>query len=169
MINLVKDENADRETLTEIKNNSMDSITVRIINNSPYPAPEYATEGSAGCDLRANITENITVNPLQRVLVPTGIHIELPSSCEAQIRSRSGLTVKHGIVVANGIGTIDTDYRGEIKVALVNLSDEAYEIRPGEKIAQMVFSYYKQACFETCTSLDETKRADGGFGSTGNM
>ncbi len=147
----------------------MGIFTVKIINKSPYPLPEYATEGSAGCDLRANLSNNITIKSMQRVVVPTGLYIALPYCYEAQIRSRSGMTVKHGIVVANGIGTVDTDYRGEIKVALINISNEEYVIKPGEKIAQMVFSKYERAHFIKCDSLDDTLRSDKGFGSTGNM
>ena len=147
----------------------MDKVTVKIINKSEYPLPEYATVGSSGCDLRANSELPITVKPFERLAVPTGLYIQLPKGYEAQIRSRSGLTLKHGIVVANGIGTIDSDYRGEISVILVNISNEDYTISPGEKIAQMVISNYIQADFELCETLDDTSRGSGGFGHSGKL
>lgn len=147
----------------------MDKITVKALNRSLNPLPEYATKGSSGCDLRAAITEPMLIKPRQRVAIPTGLSIQLPIGYEAQIRSRSGLTLKHGIVVANGIGTIDSDYRGEICVIITNISDEDYEISPGEKIAQMVIASYVFADFELCDTLDDTQRGVGGFGHSGKL
>ncbi len=142
-------------------------MTVKIINHSPYPMPAYATPQSAGVDLRAHIPANITIAPLQRVIVPTGLHMQIPAGFEGQVRPRSGLAAKHGITVLNTPGTIDSDYRGEIKVILVNLSDKAFDIEPGERIAQMVFARHEQAVFIEAESLEESERGDGGFGSTG--
>ena len=142
-------------------------MVVKIVNQSPYPCPSYATEQSAGVDLKANLAESVTLQPLQRTLVPTGLFIALPAGYEAQVRPRSGLAAKHGVTVLNTPGTIDADYRGEIKVILVNLSDCAFTIEPGERIAQMVFARAEQAQFEEVESLDETQRGAGGFGSTG--
>ena len=144
-----------------------DKILVRIVNKSPFENPAYASIMSAGCDLQANIKEPLAVVPGEIVLVPTGIFISLPKGFEAQIRSRSGLTLNHGIVVANGIGTIDADYRGEIKVILTNISKEEYRISAGERIAQMVISEIKQAVFTDSDELDDTERSDGGFGHSG--
>ena len=129
--------------------------------------PEYKTEGSSGMDLYAAIEKEITLKPLERVLVPTGIKIELPSEYEAQIRARSGLSVKHGITLINAIGTIDADYRGEICVGLVNLSNEEYTIQPEERIAQMVIMRVEKAEIEAVTELAVSARGEGGFGSTG--
>ena len=145
----------------------MKETNVKIINKSKYPLPSYATTGSAGLDIYANLEEEMLVAPMQRVLVPTGLYIALEDGFEAQIRSRSGMSLKHGIVVANGIGTIDSDYRGEIKVILVNISNEDYIIKSGDKIAQMVINEYTRANFVEVTSLDETTRSDGGFGHSG--
>ncbi len=145
----------------------MKKKTIEIINRSPYPNPTYATVGSAGADLYANIDRPIMINQNKIVLVPTGIYIGLPIGIEAQIRSRSGLTLKHGIVVANGVGTIDSDYRGEIKVILHNISKTDYQLMPGEKIAQMIFAEFLQADFNSVEDLDETKRGSGGFGHSG--
>lgn len=142
-------------------------MTVKIINHSPYPMPAYATPQSAGVDLRAYIPAKITISPLQRAIVPTGLHMQIPAGFEGQVRPRSGLAAKHGITVLNTPGTIDSDYRGEIKVILVNLSDEAFDIEPGERIAQMVFARHEQAVFIEAESLEESERGDGGFGSTG--
>lgn len=142
-------------------------MKIRIVNHSPYPAPAYATALSAGMDLRACIEAPLVLEPLQRVLVPTGLFIALPAGYEAQVRPRSGLAAKHGITVLNAPGTIDADYRGEIKVILVNLSQETFEILPGERIAQMVIAAHVQAEWETVEVLDETGRGAGGFGSTG--
>lgn len=142
-------------------------MKVRIINRSAYPAPAYATESSAGMDLRANITEPVTIGPLERTMVPTGLHIALQPGTEAQVRPRSGLAAKHGVTVLNTPGTIDADYRGEIKVILVNLSSEPFTVNPGERIAQMVVARYEHVGWEEVESLDETVRGEGGFGSTG--
>lgn len=142
-------------------------MKVKIINTSAYPTPEYKTEGSAGMDLYANTTFETTIAPLQRVLVPTGIYIELPKGYEAQVRPRSGLAAKNGITVLNTPGTIDSDYRGEIKVILVNLSNEDFVLKPGERIAQMVVAKHERVEWEEVQVLEETERGDGGFGSTG--
>ncbi len=142
-------------------------MTVKIVNQSPYLTPSYATEQSAGVDLRANITEKMVLEPLQRALVPTGLFIALPKGFEAQVRPRSGLAIKHGITVLNTPGTVDADYRGEIKVILVNLSDQPFEILPGERIAQMVIARHETVQWEETDSLDATQRGAGGFGSTG--
>lgn len=142
-------------------------MKVKVINRSGYDLPQYATPHSAGLDLRANTEESITLLPLQRVMVPTGIFIELPDGYEAQVRPRSGLAVKHGISLVNTPGTIDPDYRGEIKVVLVNLSDVAFELVPGERIAQMVIARFERIEWELCTTLSDSNRGEGGFGSTG--
>jgi len=142
-------------------------MKVPIVNHSPYPCPAYATPQSAGVDLKANLTESITLQPLQRTLVPTGLFMALPAGYEAQVRPRSGLAAKHGITVLNTPGTIDADYRGEIKVILVNLSNEPFEIVPGERIAQMVIARHEQVEWEQVEELDATERGAGGFGSTG--
>lgn len=142
-------------------------MKVEIVNNSPYPLPAYETIASAGMDLRANITEQQQLDPLERKLIPTGLFLALPQGTEAQIRPRSGLAFKHGITVLNSPGTIDADYRGEIKVLLVNLSNDVFEINPGDRIAQMVIASYVRAEFEEKESLDTTARGAGGFGSTG--
>jgi dUTP pyrophosphatase len=144
-------------------------MKVPIVNHSPYPCPAYATPQSAGVDLKANLTESITLQPLQRTLVPTGLFMALPAGYEAQVRPRSGLAVKHGITVLNTPGTIDADYRGEIKVILVNLSNEPFEIVPGERIAQMVIARHEQVEWEPVEELDATERGAGGFGSTGKQ
>ena len=142
-------------------------MKVPIVNHSPYPCPSYATPQSAGVDLKANLEEPITLQPLQRTLVPTGLFMALPAGFEAQVRPRSGLAAKHGITVLNTPGTIDADYRGEIMVILVNLSNEPFEIVPGERIAQMVIARHEQVEWEQVEELDATERGAGGFGSTG--
>jgi len=142
-------------------------MKVKIVNLSPFDLPAYATPLSAGMDLRAHLEHPLTLGPLERAMVPTGLHIELPAGFEAQVRPRSGLAAKHGITVLNTPGTIDADYRGEIKVILVNLSNVPFTIVPGERIAQMVFARCEQARLEEALSLDETERGAGGFGSTG--
>ena len=142
-------------------------MKVQIVNRSPYPCPAYATEQSAGMDLKANLTEPVVLQPLQRTLVPTGLFIALPKGYEAQVRPRSGLAIKHGITVLNTPGTVDADYRGEVCVILVNLSQEPFEIVPGERIAQMVIARHEQVEWEPVEVLDETRRGTGGFGSTG--
>jgi len=141
--------------------------TVEIINKSEHPLPHYATEGSAGCDLRANLSENVVLKPLERKLIDTGIFIALPIGTEAQIRPRSGMAYKEGITVLNSPGTIDADYRGEVKVLLVNLSAVEATIQNGDRIAQMVIARHEVANFKEVSSLSETLRGEGGFGSTG--
>ena len=142
-------------------------MEIKIVNKSAYPLPEYATALSAGLDLKANITEPVMLKPLERILVPTGLFIALPEGTEAQVRPRSGLAAKHGITVLNSPGTIDADYRGEIKVILVNLSSEPFVINPGERIAQMVVARFERAQWVAVQELDSTERGEGGFGSTG--
>ena len=142
-------------------------MQIKIINNSRHPLPQYATPYSAGMDLRANIDEPLLLKPLQRVLVPTGLYIQLPKGHEAQIRPRSGLAIKHGITVLNSPGTIDADYRGEIRVILVNLSDEEFVINDGERICQMIIAKHEHIDWQQVESLDETERGAGGFGHTG--
>ena len=144
-------------------------MEIKIVNKSAYPLPEYATALSAGLDLKANITEPVTLKPLERVLVPTGLFIALPEGTEAQVRPRSGLAAKHGITVLNSPGTIDADYRGEIKVILVNLSSEPFVINPGERIAQMVVIPFLPVEFCESEELSDTARGEGGFGSTGKQ
>ena len=140
---------------------------VKIVNRSGQPVPAYATPLSAGMDLRACLDAPVTLGPLERTLVPTGLFIALPAGYEAQVRPRSGLAAKHGITVLNTPGTIDADYRGEIKVILVNLSNTPFEIVPGERIAQMVVARHGRVEWEEADTLDETERGAGGFGSTG--
>jgi len=142
-------------------------MKVQIINKSDYPVPSYATEKSAGMDLKANIAEPVVLKSLERAMIPTGLYIALPDGMEAQIRPRSGLAAKFGISVLNTPGTIDADYRGEIKVILVNLSNEPFTVNPGERIAQMVVARYEKVEWEEVETLDETGRGQGGFGSTG--
>ena len=142
-------------------------MKVQIVNRSPYPCPAYATPLSAGMDLKANLTEPVTLGPLERTMVPTGLFIALPEGYEAQIRPRSGLAAKHGITVTNAPGTVDADYRGEVCVLLVNLSNEPFVINPGERIAQMVIARHEKAEWVEVEALDETERGAGGFGSTG--
>lgn len=141
--------------------------TVEIINKSDHPLPHYATEGSAGCDLRANLSESVVLKPLERKLIDTGIFIALPVGTEAQIRPRSGMAYKEGITVLNSPGTIDADYRGEVKVLLVNLSSVEATIQNGDRIAQMVIASHRVANFKEVESLSKTLRGEGGFGSTG--
>ncbi len=144
------------------------SITkVKIVNKSGQPVPAYATPLSAGMDLRACLEAPVTLGPLERALVPTGLYIALPAGFEAQVRPRSGLAAKHGITVLNTPGTIDADYRGEVKVILVNLSNTPFEIVPGERIAQLVVARHERVEWEEVETLDETERGAGGFGSTG--
>tara|TARA_B100000953_G_scaffold58634_1_gene46421 strand:+ start:2112 stop:2546 length:435 start_codon:yes stop_codon:yes gene_type:complete len=143
-------------------------MEVKVINKSAHKLPHYETDFSAGMDLRANIDEPVTLKPLERTIVKTGLFIELPLGFEAQVRPRSGLAAKKGITVLNAPGTIDADYRGEIGVILVNLSNEAFEIQNGERIAQMVIAKHEQISWEEVDSLGETSRGAGGFGSTGN-
>lgn len=142
-------------------------MEVKIVNKSKHALPSYATLQSAGMDLRANLDSPIVLNPLERVLVPTGIHIALPNGYEAQIRPRSGMAAKHGITVLNTPGTIDADYRGEIKVILVNLSNEPFTIEDDERVCQMVVARYEQVSWKEVDVLDETERGERGFGHTG--
>lgn len=144
-------------------------MEVKIVNKSKHSLPEYATALSAGMDLRANIDEPIVLKPLQRVLVPTGLYIQLPEGYEAQIRPRSGLAIKHGISVVNSPGTIDADYRGEIRVVLANLSDEDFTINDGERICQMVVARHSRVEWNEVDVLDESERGAGGFGHTGKQ
>lgn len=142
-------------------------LNIPIVNRSKHPLPAYATSLSAGLDLRANLDQPVTLAPLQRCLVPTGLYIALPAGYEAQIRPRSGLALKRGITVLNSPGTIDADYRGEICIILVNLSAEPFVIEDGERIAQMVIARHEQAEWLPVEVLDETERGSGGFGHTG--
>ena len=142
-------------------------MKIKVINKSKHPLPQYATPLSAGLDLRANIDTPITLQPLQRCLVPTGLYIALPEGYEAQVRPRSGLAIKKGITVLNSPGTIDADYRGEICIILVNLSSEPFVIEDGERVAQMVIARHEQAEWEETDTLDETERGAGGFGHSG--
>ncbi|RYY56761.1 MAG: dUTP diphosphatase [Chitinophagaceae bacterium] len=147
----------------------MATIEVKIINNSAHPLPEYATKGSSGMDLRANIEEPVTLQSLQRTLIPTGLFIELPVGYEAQVRPRSGLAVKQGITCLNTPGTIDADYRGEIKVILINLSDGPQVLSPGDRVAQMVVQQVEQVSWKLVQELESTERNAGGFGHTGKQ
>lgn len=142
-------------------------MQVKIVNKSSNPSPVYATPLSAGMDIRANLQEPLTLNPLQRMLIPTGLYIALPEGYECQAHPRSGLAVKHGITVLNSPGTIDADYRGELKILLVNLSDTPFVIEPGERIAQLVVAKHEHVEWSEVEVLDETERGEGGFGSTG--
>ena len=142
-------------------------LKVKVINRSRFDLPRYATPLSAGMDVRANIDEAVILRPLERAMIPTGLSIELPEGYEMQIRPRSGLAAKHGITVLNSPGTIDADYRGEIRVILVNLSNEEFRIEAGERIAQMVVARHEQVEWELTEELAESERGDGGFGSTG--
>jgi dUTP pyrophosphatase len=145
----------------------MAELTIRIINQSVNPLPAYATDGSSGMDLRASLEADIELAPLQRCLVPTGLFLEIPAGYEAQVRPRSGLAIKQGITCLNTPGTIDADYRGEIKVILVNLSDEVQHIRHGDRIAQMVFQQVEKVNWSPVSAISETERNAGGFGHTG--
>jgi dUTP pyrophosphatase len=142
-------------------------MKIKIVNRSKHQLPAYETEASAGMDLRANLSKDIILKPLERYLVPTGLFIELPVGYEAQIRPRSGLAVKHGISLLNTPGTIDADYRGEIKIILVNLSNEDFVVKDGERIAQMIISKVEKARWVEVEELQETQRGAGGFGHTG--
>jgi len=142
-------------------------MKIKVVNRGHQPLPAYATEQSAGMDLRANISEPVVLRPMERRLIPTGLHIALPDGYEAQVRPRSGLALKHGITVLNAPGTIDADYRGEVGVVLVNLSDADFVVNDGERIAQLVIAHYEKAAFIEVESLDETERGQGGYGHTG--
>ena len=145
----------------------MKNVEVKIVNKGNQQLPAYATVLSAGADLRANIERPVALKPLERKLIGTGLYIALPEGYEAQVRPRSGLALKHGITVLNTPGTIDADYRGEVGVILVNLSNEEFTVNPGERIAQMVIAEHAQAIFMPTDSLDETERGEGGFGHSG--
>lgn len=145
------------------------NLPVKIVNRSPFPLPQYATVGSSGMDLRANISEDIVLQSLERCLVPTGLFIELPPGYEAQVRSRSGMAIKHGITCLNSPGTIDSDYRGEIKVILINLSGEEQRLHAGDRIAQLVLQKIEKVDWKEVNDLEETIRSGGGFGSTGKQ
>ncbi|HTR31646.1 MAG TPA: dUTP diphosphatase [Puia sp.] len=145
----------------------MTHINVKIINQSPFALPAYATEGSAGMDLRANLTGPVELQPLERQMIPTGIYIELPPGYEAQVRPRSGLAAKQGITCLNSPGTVDSDYRGELKVILINLSSESQVLRPGDRIAQMVVGPVARVDWEEVGEIGITARNAGGFGHTG--
>ena len=155
-------------TLSAVSGFIENIMEVKIVNRSAWPVPEYATKQSAGVDLKANIDEPVVIGPLQRAVIPTGLSVALPEGTEAQVRPRSGLAAKHGVTVLNSPGTIDADYRGEIKVILVNLSDMPFTVNPGERIAQMVIARYERVTWNEVVSLDLTERGEGGFGSTGN-
>lgn len=145
----------------------METIKVKIINRSHHPLPAYATPGSAGMDVRAFLKEPVTLGPLQRALIPTGLYMQLPHGYECQIRPRSGLAIKHGISLVNTPGTVDSDYRGEIGVIVINLSNEPFVINDGERICQMVIKSYTRVDWEPVERIDETERGDGAFGHTG--
>lgn len=142
-------------------------LKINAINRGHQPMPTYATLQSAGMDLRANLEEPVVLHPMERRLIPTGLHIALPEGYEAQVRPRSGLALKHGLTVLNAPGTIDADYRGEIGVVLINLSQEDFTINDGERIAQLVVARYEQVEFSLVETLDETERGEGGYGHTG--
>ncbi len=142
-------------------------IKIKVVNRGHQPLPAYATPQSAGMDLRANLSEPVTLHPMERRLIPTGLHIALPEGFEAQVRPRSGLALKHGLTVLNTPGTIDADYRGEIGVVLINLSQEDFIVNDGERIAQMVIARHEQGDFIVVEELDETIRGEGGYGHTG--
>ena len=147
----------------------MDKLVVKIINRSKNPLPSYATEGSSGMDLRADIEDNLTIQPMERRLVPTGLFIELPMNYEAQVRPRSGLAIKQGITCLNSPGTVDADFRGELKVVLINLSNETQTIHPGDRIAQMVIQKVEKVILTQVNEIDCTVRGEGGFGHTGKQ
>lgn len=140
---------------------------VKVINRSSNPLPEYQTAQAVGLDVRADISEAMTIAPLERIMVPTGLYFQIPEGYEIQVRPRSGLAAKHGITVINTPGTIDPDYRGELKVLLVNLSNEPFALQPGERVAQLVFARYERLAWEEAVELEATERGAGGFGSTG--
>lgn len=142
-------------------------MKVKVINRSKHPLPNYETASSAGMDVRANLDAPVVLNPMERCLIKTGLFLEIPAGMECQVRPRSGLALKKGITVLNAPGTIDADYRGEVGVILINLSNEAFTIEDGERVAQLVFAEYQQATWITTETLSETERGAGGFGSTG--
>ena len=142
-------------------------MKIKIINQSKHSLPEYGSSAAAGCDLRANLTESVTIAPLERAMIPTGLFFEIPVGFEGQVRPRSGLAAKHGLTVLNSPGTIDADYRGEVKVILVNLSNTAFTINDGERIAQLVIAKHETAEWTTAEELESSERGAGGFGHTG--
>ncbi len=142
-------------------------MKIKVLNHSRHPLPEYATELAAGLDLRANLDEPVTLAPLERALIPTGLFLEIPGGFEGQVRPRSGLAAKHGITVLNAPGTIDADYRGEVKVILVNLSNKAFTVEDGERVAQLVIARHEQIEWQEAESLEDSARGSGGFGHTG--
>ena len=144
-------------------------MEVKVVNRSPWPLPEYATMGSSGMDIRANVEDTLSIHPMQRILVPTGLFLELPNGFESQIRPRSGMAIKKGITCLNTPGTIDADYRGEIKIILINLSGEVQVIEPGDRIAQMVIQQVERITWKPVAVLNETVGHDGGFGHTGSL
>ena len=148
---------------------SMPFVEIKIINHSPNPLPEYATSGSSGMDIRASLEEPLKLQSLERFLIPTGLFIELPKGYEAQIRPRSGLAIRQGITCLNSPGTIDSDYRGEIKIILINLSGEEQVIQPGDRIAQMIIQKVERGVLKEVKELEVTERNDGGFGHTGKQ
>lgn len=150
-----------------LKDRNINCMKVQIINKSHHALPEYATPQSAGMDIRANLDEPVTLNPLERKLIPTGLYMALPAGYEAQVRPRSGLAIKKGITVLNTPGTVDADYRGEVCVVLINLSNEPFVVNDGERIAQMVIAKHEQPELVEVDVLDETERGAGGFGHTG--
>ncbi len=156
-----------KKVLQTLSDRPKNMLEVKIINRSAYPNPEYHTAASAGMDICANIAETLLLAPMERVLVPTGLFIELPLGYEAQVRPRSGLALKRGLTVLNSPGTIDADYRGEIKVLLINLSQEVQRIEVGERIAQMVVAAHARVNWQSVGQLNETERGSGGYGSTG--
>jgi dUTP diphosphatase len=164
---LYQDNSVFLQVMRDAQLKDKEMLKVKINNRGRQPLPTYATALSAGMDLRANIEEDIILLPLQRQLVPTGLHIALPEGYEAQIRPRSGLALKHGITVLNTPGTVDADYRGEIMVLLVNFSNEPFTVKDGERIAQMVIAKHEKVDFELVDTLDETERGAGGYGHTG--
>jgi len=147
----------------------MSSVQIKIINKSNNALPEYATSDSSGMDIRAYLQEPLTINSFERILIPTGLYIELPHGYEAQVRPRSGLAIKYGLTCLNTPGTIDADYRGEIKIILINLSQEPHVIQPGDRIAQMIIQKTERAIFISVNELRETERSAGGFGHTGKQ
>lgn len=148
-------------------NNDSKTLKIKVINKSNNKLPKYETKAAAGMDLLANIENKIILKPFERSLIPTGLYLEIPTGYEAQIRARSGLAIKHGISLVNGIGTIDSDYRGEVKIILINLGDKDFTINPSDKIAQIIFSKHEMAELIETEVLEDTERGDGGFGHTG--
>lgn len=147
----------------------MHHVEIKIVNTSGNPIPEYATEGSAGLDLRAWMSESIDLQPMERKMIPTGIFLEIPLGYEVQVRPRSGMAIKHGITCLNSPGTVDSDYRGEIKIILINLSSETHTINNGDRIAQMIVAKVEKAVLKTVDQLQPTMRGEGGFGHTGKI